>query len=161
MFCKNCGKQLDDAAKFCDGCGTTVGDASNQTAQTQGQQQYQQPNNQPNVVMTSDNTKVFSILAYIGILFIVGLIADPNNQKVKFHVNQGLILLIADIALGISVAIVGAILGIVPIIGGIIAALLLLADYAFVITFAIMGIVNAAKGEEKQLPIIGSFVLIK
>lgn len=30
-FCMNCGKQLPDGAKFCDGCGTATGQVSNQT----------------------------------------------------------------------------------------------------------------------------------
>jgi hypothetical protein len=29
-FCMNCGKQLPDGAKFCDGCGTAIGQVSNQ-----------------------------------------------------------------------------------------------------------------------------------
>lgn len=28
MFCKNCGKEISDDAKFCDGCGTSVGGAN-------------------------------------------------------------------------------------------------------------------------------------
>lgn len=31
-FCMNCGKQLPDGAKFCDGCGTATGQVSNQTS---------------------------------------------------------------------------------------------------------------------------------
>ena len=31
VFCMNCGKQLPDGAKFCDGCGTAIGQVSNQT----------------------------------------------------------------------------------------------------------------------------------
>ena len=38
----------------------------------------------------SDNTRVYSVLAYIGILWLVGLLADRHNPRVAFHVNQGL-----------------------------------------------------------------------
>lgn len=38
MFCPNCGKQLDDTVKFCDGCGSKVADetATTQTANASG-----------------------------------------------------------------------------------------------------------------------------
>ena len=32
MFCKNCGKELVEGTKFCDGCGTPIEAASTQTA---------------------------------------------------------------------------------------------------------------------------------
>lgn len=35
MFCKNCGKQLVDGAKFCDGCGTQLEATAAQTAPVQ------------------------------------------------------------------------------------------------------------------------------
>lgn len=165
MFCKNCGKQLDDTIRFCDGCGEPTADAQSQTPPPQqGQQytapQYQQPYAQPNA-STSDNTKLFSILAYIGPLFLVGLLADPNNPKVKFHVNQGLVLFLAEIVLSIVVTIVNAVLVVMPVIGGLLVGLISLAQFGATITLAIMGIMNAVKDEEKQLPFIGNFTIIK
>ena len=37
----------------------------------------------------ANNTKLFSVLAYFSVLWLVGLLADPDNPKVRFHVNQG------------------------------------------------------------------------
>ena len=54
----------------------------------------------------SSNEKVYNVLAYIGILFIVGLIADSQNPKVRFHVNQGLVLFLAEVILGIVCSII-------------------------------------------------------
>ena len=97
----------------------------------------------------AEDNKVYGVLAYIGILFLVPLLAAPKSKFAKFHANQGLVLFLAEVALGV--------VAIVPIIGwlvwffGSIAALVL----------AIMGIINALNGEMKKLPVIGEFELVK
>ena len=91
--------------------------------------------------MEDSNDKLFGILSYIGILWLVGLLAG-KTEFAKFHANQGLILWLA-----------GIVCGIVPIIGWI-------CEIA-VFVFAIMGIINAANGEMKELPVIGKFRLLK
>lgn len=93
-------------------------------------------NNNPNVSEgPKDNTKLYSILAYIGILFLVGLLADKENPVVRFHVNQGLILFLAN--------------------------LILWCVFPVWIVFMVLGIMNAAKGEMKPLPLIGGIKIIK
>ena len=37
------------------------------------------------------NLKIFSILSYIGIFWIVGLISERDDPVVRFHINQGII----------------------------------------------------------------------
>lgn len=91
------------------------------------------------------NNKVFAILAYIGILFLVPLLAAKESKFARFHANQGLILFIVEIIVGI--------LSFIPIIG------LLL--WIATIVLAILGIVNAANGKAKELPLIGKFKLLK
>lgn len=104
----------------------------------------------------NSNTKLFSILSYITILWLVGLLAAPEDKTVKFHVNQGLILFILEIAVNI----VGAILGFIPVIGWILSIIIYLANILFLV-LAILGIINAANGAEKELPFIGSFRILK
>ena len=96
-----------------------------------------------------EENKVFGILAYIGILFLIPLLAAPKSKFAKFHANQGLVLFIAEIILG-AVAII-PILGWMVWFFGSIAALVL----------AIMGIINAAGGKMEKLPLIGNFVILK
>ncbi len=98
--------------------------------------------------MEGDN-KIFNVLSYFGILWLIGLIAKPNEPDVRFHVNQGIILSIALFAAGL--------LNIIPILGQILFGLVGLA----VFIFAIMGIVSAVKGEQKELPLIGKFKILK
>lgn len=80
------------------------------------------------------------------IIFFIPLLTDAKNDPfVKFHVKQGLVLFISWIISGI--------VGIIPIIGWILAPLMSLA----LLILLIIGILNAAKGEQKELPIIGKY----
>lgn len=98
----------------------------------------------------SDN-KVFAILSYIGILFILPLIVHGGKSKFgRYHANQGFILFLADII----VAIVAKVLGYIPIVGGIVGWLLELC----ILALCIIGIVYAAQGKAKQLPLIGNLL---
>lgn len=53
-----------------------------------------------------NGNKVFGILAYIGILFLVPLFAAKDSQYARFHTNQGLVLFIAEVILNIAAKIV-------------------------------------------------------
>lgn len=97
------------------------------------------------------NDKVFGILSYIGILWIVGLAAG-KTPFAKFHANQGLVLFLAEIVIGIA----GGILSF-GFIGGIVSGLGSLAS----LVLMILGIVNVAQGEMKPLPVIGGITIIK
>lgn len=101
----------------------------------------------------AEKNKPMAIIGYIiPILFFVPLITDAKNSAfAKFHANQQLNLLLAAIAVNI----VG---GIIPVLGWFI--ILPLGTIALIV-FAIMGIINGAKGEMKKLPLIGGFELIK
>jgi len=96
-----------------------------------------------------NNNKLYNILAYVGILFLVGLIAAPNEPDVKFHVNQGLVLCLLEIALGI--------IAVIPVIGWVVG----FAGSIFCLVLAIMGIISASKGEQKELPLIGKIKILK
>jgi uncharacterized membrane protein len=101
----------------------------------------------------AEKNKAMGIVGYIiPILFFVPLITDAKNSPfAKYHANQQLNLLLAAIVVNV----VG---GIIPFIGWFI--ILPLGSIALII-FAIMGIINAAKGEMKPLPLIGGFNIIK
>ena len=53
-----------------------------------------------------------------------------------------------------------AVLGIIPIIGGILSGLVQLAVSVCVIALFVFGVVQAAQGKAKTLPVIGKFHLI-
>ncbi|MCI9272798.1 MAG: hypothetical protein HFE39_02450 [Clostridiales bacterium] len=129
-----------------------------QQEESQLQPPYQQPVSAP--VAAADNTKLFSILAYFPFLWLVGLLADRNNPKVMYHVNQGILFTIAAVVLGIAVNIVGAVLmAILPILF-ILVGLLNTAVAVIDLIWFIIGLVNACNGVEKPLPVIGTIATI-
>jgi uncharacterized membrane protein len=101
----------------------------------------------------ADNNKAMAIIGYIiPILFFIPLVTDAKNSPfAKFHANQQLNLLLAAIVVNV----VG---GVIPFLGWFI---ILPIGSILLIVFAIMGIINAAKGAMKKLPLIGGFNIIK
>lgn len=94
------------------------------------------------------NKKVTSIFAYIGLIFWLIAFLAGDKEGAKFHLNQGLVLAIAYVILGV--------LAVIPVVN-IIACI---ADVVLFV-FSIMGIVSACKDEEKPLPLIGKIQILK
>ena len=58
--------------------------------------------------------KVWAALSYVGILFILPLLVNGGQSRyAKYHANQGFILFLANIVVGIA----SAILGKIPVLG--------------------------------------------
>lgn len=153
MFCKNCGKEIGNDMKFCDGCGAPVeqqAGASNQAPNTP-------PPVQPYVApaeSSDSSNKIIFVLSYLGILFFLPLVVCPNSSVGKFHANQGLLLLILSIVGSILFSIIAAV---VPFLY-FLSVLFSLA----VLALAVYGMVNAYNEKQIPLPVIGNlFVLIK
>lgn len=110
-----------------------------------------------------NGNKVFGILAYIGILFLVPLFAAKDSQYARFHTNQGLVLFIAEVILNIAAKIVIGIFSVASL--GLLAVpisiVLNLVVWAFSVGFMILGIVNACSGEDKVLPVIGKITILR
>lgn len=96
-----------------------------------------------------NKNKIFAILAYFGILVLVPIFAAKDSKFAKFHANQGLLLFIAEIA--------GSVISVIPVLGTLVSFVVSIACFAL----AIIGIINAAKGEAKELPVIGKYEILK
>lgn len=102
------------------------------------------------------NNKVMAILAYLSWLVLIPLIAAKDSKFARFHCNQGIVLAIIEIVIW---AIFGA-LSFIPLVGWIfiiINSVLSLGCFAL----AVIGIINAANGKAKELPLIGHIKLLK
>ena len=122
-------------------------------------------------IRDAQDNKVMAVLAYL--LFFVPLLtgAHKTSRFARYHTNQGTVLFLFMLAWGIVYWILTAILaavlfnpytllsggwgayGIVPLILGFL--------WIIPAVFAVVGIINAATGKMKPLPLIGRFNLIK
>ena len=100
--------------------------------------------------------KAMGILAYISWLVLVPIFAAKGSKFARFHANQGLVLAIAEIICWVVLGLLGNI----PFIGWLFGIIDGLLSLVFV-GFAVIGIVNAANGKVKELPIVGKFRILK
>lgn len=107
------------------------------------------------------SNKIVCVLAYLGILFFLPLVACPQSRFGKFHANQALIALIFSAILNVAILILDAILGLIPVIGGVLILILGIVAWAVPLAVMVLGMVNAGNGTAKELPIIGKYKIIK
>jgi len=93
--------------------------------------------------------KGMAAISYLGILVLIPLLTKKDDPFVKFHVQQGLALLVAGVIWGFA----WIILAFIPILGWLIA----MAGWVILVVLMVMGIINAVNGAEKPLPILGGF----
>ena len=105
-----------------------------------------------------EQNKVYAVLAYIGILFLVPLLAAPNSRFARYHTNQGIVLFITGIIAYPASWFIGIPFGFFTFGFGLALPFLLLIG---LFALLVIGIVNAASGQCKPLPLIGHFELIK
>ncbi len=101
-------------------------------------------NHNVNTKAPGDHT-VLAALSYIGPLVIVAYVTGKDNDFVKFHAKQGMVLF------GIEV--------IVWVFMSMFYSIIMLITLVQVATFilSIIGIVNVVQGHKKELPLIGQF----
>lgn len=95
----------------------------------------------------SNIAAVIGYITWIG-FFIAFVIGDRNNRFTAQHLNQALVLNIAEI--------IGGALAIIPVLGWMAAAVVSVACFAL----NIMGIYRAATWNDEPLPIVGDIHII-
>ncbi len=96
--------------------------------------------------MDKKTTGWVAYLTWIG--FIVAICAG-DKEGAKFHLNQALVILIANT--------IGIIFSIIPVIGWIIGSLW----NVFVFICWILGLIAAINEEEKEVPLLGQIKILK
>ena len=135
-FCSKCGAQLNDGDKACGNCGEPVVGASS------------------GHVSSSSNDMWMGILSYLGILSLIPYFIKDQSSFVRYHAVRGLNLFLLELIAGVGASIIGFIL---PGLGGLIGWVASVAG----LVFSIIGIINVANGDQKDLPIIGGIQFVK
>ena len=133
---------------------------------------YSNTNNNSQNAAKNDNIMIYKVLAYIGILFVIGMVVDEKDDKsLKFHVGQGMLVFFVDLLVVMVNSIVVRsvfgrqmfLWGVLPgsyelsIVGKIITCVL----YLGALALSVIGIINVTKNEDKELPLIGSLAFYK
>ena len=131
---------------------------------------YQQPAPQqspyqqtiPGNPLTEEQTKKgLAILAYFGILFLIPLFAAKKGSFARYHANQSLVLFIFMVVFNVLSTVLGNILvNISPLLTLVVTGVFSLLVLVLCV-FALIGIIHAAKGQRKPVPIIGGITIIK
>ncbi|MBQ3150648.1 MAG: zinc-ribbon domain-containing protein [Clostridia bacterium] len=154
ITCKQCGTQVEGDVKYCTNCGAPleIPETSQNTSQIDLSEKFKQFNDTADTTaeFTAEDiekNKVMALLAYI--IFLIPLLAAKDSKFARFHTNQGIILFIG--------AVIASIIAAIPIIGWIIAPIL----SVIITVLAVIGIINAAGGKAKELPLVGKFKILK
>lgn len=107
-----------------------------------------------------EKNKFMAILAYFGILVIIPILAAKDSKYARFHSNQGLILCIAAILYSVAYSILSSIILSISWRLYWLVSIISVLGLAFLVWF-VLGIINAAQGKAKELPLIGHFKLLK
>ncbi len=92
-----------------------------------------------------ENELLMGILAYVGILVIIPYLIAKENPFVKFHIKQGLVLLVIQLVIWVINRMTWGLSEIMGLLG------------LGVLILAIIGIVNVFKKVEAELPLVGKF----
>ena len=149
--CEKCGADVQNNTTYCPYCGQERRQDNSGTG-------YRQPygDGYNHGFESSDNfdprdiedNKVLAVLCYFGPLLLIPLLTRPYSQYVKYHANQGILLLLLYIATGA--------VGVIPLLGWAVAAL----GGLFSTVLLILGVIYCLNGQAKPLPIIGKYTIL-
>ena len=106
--------------------------------------------------------RVMGIFAYLSWLVLVPIFGAKNSQYARFHANQGLILAILEVGIGIVAMIIGW-MGAIPYVGWlfkVLAWIVRLCEIP-VVVYAIIALVGACRGKAMEIPFINSIKILK
>lgn len=103
-----------------------------------------------------EDNMAMGILAYIGILVLIPMLAAKESKYAKYHTNQGFTLFL----FGFCTSVVCWILSLIPYVGIVFTILGSLVSLCF-FALMIIGIVNVVQGKAKELPFIGKYRFLK
>lgn len=112
--------------------------------------------------MTNSEIECCCYFAYLGPFWFVGLFSSgKNNPKLRFHLNQGLVLFIAEVLAIIAVYFLGIPLRMIPYAGVWLSRALWLAVIGCAFWLAVRGMLTVAADTKHRLPVIGKINILR
>jgi uncharacterized membrane protein len=107
------------------------------------------------------NDVLMGVLAYLGILCLIPLLAAKDSEFAQFHAKQGVTLF----AIEIGIVLLQWVIGFIALMGGFgffaLISLLVWIVWLGVLVLSVIGIINAVGKKMTPLPIVGGIKIIK
>ena len=104
------------------------------------------------------NVKLLSIIAYIGPLFLMGKFSvEKEEPHVKFHTHQGALLFCFAAGAYVITSLLCWLLNSYPAVQEIVGLFLYVGITVAWVIMIIMGVIGAARNQQKPLPFVGDF----
>lgn len=132
-YCSKCGSSLNEGDKVCGNCGEPVPGANRSSS--------------------NSNEIWMGILSYLGILALIPYFVKDQTPFVRAHAVRGINLLLLEVIVWVAVGV----FSFIPLLNDILSTLAGLASFIL----SLIGIINVANKEDKDLPFIGTIRMIK
>ena len=132
-YCSKCGSSLNKGDKVCGNCGEPVPGANRSSS--------------------NSNEIWMGILSYLGILALIPYFVKDQTPFVRAHAVRGINLLLLEVIVWVAVGV----FSFIPVLNDILSTLAGLASFIL----SLIGIINVANKEDKDLPFIGTIRMIK
>lgn len=156
-YCGKCGSELKEDAEACPFCGAV------QRKEGMNKRKMKGYGEKVSIQFEKEDireNKAVAVLAYLGILVVVPLFFAKDSKFARFHAGQGLAVLAASVGYNIIVGITGKILTMFSWWFYYLVGPMRMAGSVFLV-LSVMGIVNAANGEARELPVVGKWIVLK
>lgn len=137
---KKCGINAEKEAKYCPLCGTAF------------ENDREQPDDGYDDIR---NDKVMAVLAYLGCLVLIPMFAAKGSRFVRYHVRQGLMLLVTELIFYAGYCILSFMMLSISWRLYSVVKIISIIRYLFPV-LTVIGIINVVNGKKKELPVIGN-----
>jgi len=115
------------------------------------------PQETPPPEIVSDNRSIMIVLSYLGLLALIPLLVEKDDDEVQWHAKHGLVLAVVEVAVMIGLMVIGGVLGAVSGGLGCIIGLLWPVLMLAILVVHILCIVKGLKGERFLIPGISEY----
>lgn len=99
--------------------------------------------------------KATDIVAYLTPIGLILAFIFGDRENSRFHLNQALVIVLAELILGV----IEKVLGWLPLVGWIVEVIVVILSIALFVLW-VKGIASAIKGTERPVPVLGGIKLL-